>query len=73
MPSDLSPSQVLAGVLLGEPLADFVAARRHPDFRRAWRVIANELRVATDGKVAVTGETLRLWYGDDLSEKAEAS
>ena len=59
-----TPRQDLADALLPVPLGDWVRERRHPDYRRPWRVIANELRDATGGKVAVTGEALRKWYPD---------
>lgn len=58
-------TQRLASVLLGGDLRSWVEDRRNPaDVRRSWRVIANELRYATNGEVNVTGETLRGWFGD---------
>lgn len=61
----LTASQRLAAVLLDTDLREWVAERRNPaDIRRSWRVIANELRRATEGAVNVTGETLRGWYRD---------
>lgn len=47
---------------MGEPLAPWIAARRDPDFRRSWRVIANELAAATNGQVVVSGEAVRQWH-----------
>lgn len=64
MPDELTPLQRLATVLLNHQLEQWVAERREPNFRRSWRVIANELRRATDGQVSVTGEALRSWYPD---------
>lgn len=57
-----TPTQRLAGLILGEPLEDFVRARRAEG--RPWRHIARDLWEATSGDVDVTHETLRTWYPD---------
>ncbi len=67
MPNPLTPSQRLAGVLLGEPLADYVAAKRMALPRWPWNLIAEQLSTDTNGQVAVTGEILRQWYRDDMA------
>lgn len=64
MPDEPTPRQRLASLLLGEDLGDWVAERRRdPELRLSWRMIARQLRDATNGEIDVTGETLRLWYG----------
>lgn len=55
-------TQRLAGLLLGEPLEEFVRTRR--EAKRAWRLVARDLWKATNGEVDVTHETLRTWYPD---------
>lgn len=66
--AQLTPSQHLAELLLRQPLGSWVMSRR-PE--TSWERIAQELHVATDGKVALTGESLRRWYGDgDRAESA---
>lgn len=54
-----TPKHQLADYLLGEPLLDWLDARR-PD--ASWRRLSLELRDATKGKVDVTPESLRAWY-----------
>lgn len=66
---NLTPTQRLATVLLGEDLSQWVAERRDPAALHSWRLISDQLRKATNGQVDVTGETLRIWYG--LSEPQE--
>ena len=64
-------SQRLAERILGQPLADYVRAKRTARPRWSWRLIAEQLREDTSGEVDLTGETLRQWFGAD--ELAEAS
>lgn len=61
-------TQQLAGILLDRPLGDYVADKRAEGL--AWRKIAAALRTDTDGRIAVSHEVLRLWYGEDLAEQA---
>jgi hypothetical protein len=56
---------MLADVLLGRPLVEYVGEKRSGRPRWSWSLIAEQLVDDTGGKVAVTGETLRLWFGDD--------
>lgn len=70
MADALTPTQRLATVLLGRDLGEWVAERRDPEALHPWRLIAQQLRKATDGQVDVTGETLRSWYGDLTPVKA---
>lgn len=68
-----TPSYLLVEQSLGKSLARYVAARRKRDIsgkRKSWNAIARDLR--DDSGVAVTSETLRLWFGQQEKE-AEAS
>jgi hypothetical protein len=51
--------QVLATELLGVPVLEWIDERRSQG--RSWRLVARDLLAATDGKVDVTPETVRLW------------
>lgn len=64
MPEGLSPLQQLATVLLGQDLAAYVVEKRTAVPQWSWRLIAEQLRIDTDDKVDVSGESLRSWYGD---------
>lgn len=55
--------QRLADLILGVPLATFVAERRANG--TAWRRISRELLDATDGSIDISGESLRSWFCDD--------
>lgn len=66
MPAVESPSKALAEHLLGRSLSDYIAekrAARRP--RWSYRMIAEQLADDTDGKVVVTGETVRQWAPSD--------
>ena len=65
-----SAKQLLADILLEQPLAEYVAEKRTAIPRWPWRLIAEQLATDTDGKVDVTHETLRSWYG--ISDEAVA-
>ena len=60
-PLNLTPTQQLASIKLGRPLADYVAEKRATG--SPWSSIAADLSLDTDGTVDVSRETLRLWYG----------
>ena len=60
--------QRLADLVLGRPLAEFVAERRASDM--AWRRISRELLDATDGAIDISGESLRSWFCDDEASVA---
>lgn len=59
-----SPAQLLADHLLGRSLSEYVTEKRNGRPRWSWRLISEQLAEDTDGKVVVTGETLRQWYGE---------
>lgn len=61
MSANVSPIQELAALLLERPLDEYVAEKR--DASRSWRLIARDLMDDTDGKVDVTEQTLRNWFG----------
>ena len=65
MEHPLRAKQRLAAVLLGEPLEQWVTARRP---HTAWVTLASELYEALDGELSISHESLRLWYGP--AEKA---
>ena len=68
MRTDLTPAQLLADELLGRPLSEYVAEKRRSRRPKwSWRLIAEQLAEDTDGKVDVTGETLRIWYGAEVA------
>lgn len=54
-----TPKHQLADHLLGEPLIDWLHARRPGS---SWRRLAIELGTETNGQVDVTPESLRAWY-----------
>ena len=60
---NLTPTQRLAAIKLGRPLADYVIEKRtaRPSF--TWSMIAEDLAVDTDGEIVVSREALRQWYG----------
>jgi len=62
-----SPTYLLIEERLGEPLAEFVNARRP---HTSWRRLALEIfqRTHTD----VSNESLRLWFGHDEPERGAA-
>ncbi len=65
-----TPTQRLATALLGEPVIEWIRARR-PD--TPWRKIGRELLAATGGEIDVTEHTLIAWASDaDESERAVA-
>lgn len=62
-----SAKQLLADHLLDQPLAEYVAEKRAAIPQWPWRLIAKQLSVDTGGKVEVTHETLRTWYGTEVA------
>ena len=58
-----TPMQMLADILLDRPLAEYVAEKRTGRPRWSWNDIAAQLSDDTDGKVAVSPESLRQWFG----------
>ena len=63
----MTPTQHLATVLLDRPLADYVTEKRTVRPRWAWNLIAEQLAADTDGRVNITGEALRQWYGTEAA------
>lgn len=63
MADQRTPTEQLAQVLLGVSLEVFVATRRAQTPPRAWRLVARDLREATNDRIDLTGEALRQWYG----------
>lgn len=71
MPEPLTRTQLLAGLILDRPLAEYVAEKRAQERPRwSWQNIADQLEADTERQVAVSAETLRLWYA--ASEEAVA-
>lgn len=54
-----TPTQYLASDALGQDVIAWAAEVRAAG--ASWRLIASELRERTDGRVDVTGESIRLW------------
>lgn len=73
MERTLTPTQRLAEIALGRPLAEYVAEKRTARPRWPWNLIAEQLRDDTNGEIDVVAETLRGWYSDDLDEAKAAS
>jgi hypothetical protein len=48
--------------LLGQPLQDWVIARRAAG--RTWKSIATDLAEVTEGQCDLNKETLRAWYAE---------
>lgn len=63
-----SPLYRLIESKLGEPLTDFVSARRLPT--KSWREIAEEIKERTGE--TVTGEAVRLWFSDQNAPASAA-
>ena len=53
--------QRLAAIELGRSLADYVAEKRTA--RQTWSSIAADLSLDTEGRIDVSREALRQWYG----------
>jgi hypothetical protein len=54
-----NPNQRLATVLLGRPVHQWIAEQRELGW--SWRKIADDLKIATDGLVDVSHESIRQW------------
>jgi hypothetical protein len=67
MDQTLTPSQRLAEMALGRPLADYVAEKRNARPRWTWRLIAEQIATDTNGTVNLSHETLRGWYGTEVA------
>jgi hypothetical protein len=75
MADQRSVTEHLAQVLLGVSLETFVVSRRAQTPPRAWRRVSRDLYDATAGRIDLTGEALRRWYGDldPTGERAQAA
>lgn len=74
MPASESPSKALAEHILGRSLSDYIAEKRAVRRPRwSYRMIAEQLAEDTDGKVVVTGETVRQWEPTNSERQAVAS
>ena len=59
MSATATPTQRLATLILGMPVADWIAGQR--ELGRTWRDIAARLDHATKGQVIVSHESIRQW------------
>lgn len=66
-PHKPSAAALVAEIILGRPLADYVTEKRNAVPKWPWRLIAEQLATDTDGKVEVTHETIRQWYGTEVA------
>jgi hypothetical protein len=57
--SEATPTQQLATILLGQPVREWIVAKRAMGM--PWRSIANHLNDETNGRVIVSHETVRSW------------
>lgn len=55
----MTPTQRLAGMILGEPVADWIARQRSDG--KSWRTVAADLRDRTNGQVDISYEAVRRW------------
>ena len=55
----MTPTQRLAGLILGEPVQTWIARRREAG--ASWRDIAADLRDRSNGQVSVSHEAVRRW------------
>lgn len=65
-----TPTQLLAGALIGQPVTDWITAQRQAG--RPWRFIARDLAEATDGQIDVTVQTLHNWMREAASAERAA-
>lgn len=56
-----TPLQLLATNALGTDVVEWARARRNADPAPSFQSIARDLRLASNGQVDVTDETIRLW------------
>ena len=63
MPTETTPSQRLATVLLEQSVQDWIAGQR--SLGLSWREVAETLGIVTGGQVVVSYETIRQWSGSE--------
>lgn len=61
----MTPTQRLAGLLLGEPVTPWINRRRAEG--ASFRAISRELFERTNGQIDLAHETLRLWTNEDAA------
>lgn len=67
-----TPRQRLADLILGRPVAAFIAQQRASGL--TWPAVADALKEATAGEIAITGEAVRQWASrEDQVEPVERS
>lgn len=66
-----TPTALLAGALLHEPVTEWIAARRAEG--RPWRFVARDLADATDGRIDVTVQTLHNWMADARADRKDSA
>lgn len=58
----LTPTQKLAGFLLGKPVKEYLLERRAAG--RSWRLVARDLYEATNGQIDITYQAAKNWAAD---------
>lgn len=58
---------MLADEILGEPVEDWLARRRKAG--HSWQQIRDEMREATDRRISVTPNSLRVWLEERPTEQ----
>lgn len=64
-----TPTTELASLLIGEDLGQWLAQRREQG--RTWAGLAADLDDATNGKVQVSREAIRLWFLEPATQEPE--
>lgn len=62
MPTQETPTQRLATVLLGRSVHTWLTEQRAAG--SSWRQIADDLGTATNGQIEVSYEAVRRWHGE---------
>ncbi len=58
-PTQTTDKQMLASLLLGMPVEEWIAGQR--ELGRSWREVAERLNHATKGQIVVSHESCRQW------------
>ena len=61
----MTPTQRLAGMILGEPVAAWIARQRSAG--KSWRAVAADLRERTNGQIDISYEAVRRWAEEDAA------
>lgn len=70
MASSRTPTWRLADLDVPGGLDEFVSARRRQEPPAGWRTIAVDIALATNGRVRLSHEALRSWYGGAVEAAA---